>query len=231
MCCFGDVPAAHALDLLSSLIDKSLVIKEDVAGAACYRLHETMREYARLKLREAGEEDAVERRCADYYLSRCAHFAAEGRYRLLDWLAWTELEIDNIRAVLRRCLDHEDSQRGIDLATCLIWYWITRATAEGVRWLDELLARHGRRPPRTRGRTSPAASSPCCRTIQRRPRPRSTRAATVARAARTAGSAVRNRSPWRRSPPTWPVTAHPRGGCSTRPGPSPTAWMTWAPRS
>jgi predicted ATPase len=144
VCCSGDVPAARALDLLSSLIDKSLVIKEDADGAACYRLHETMREYARLRLHEAGEEEAVERRCADYYLSRCAHFAAEGRYRLLEWLAWMELEIDSIRAVLRRCADHEDSQGGIDLATSLIWYWITRATAEGVRWLDELLARQAR---------------------------------------------------------------------------------------
>jgi predicted ATPase len=141
VCCSGDVPAERALDLLSPLIDKSLVIRQDTASAACYRLHETMREYARLRLREAGEEDEVERRCADYYLSLCAHFALEGRYRLLEWLAWTELEIDNIRAVLRRCLDHEDSRRGIDLATLLIWYWITRATAEGVRWLDELLAR------------------------------------------------------------------------------------------
>jgi predicted ATPase/DNA-binding CsgD family transcriptional regulator len=141
VCCSDDVPAARALDLMSSLIDKSLVIKEDAGGAACYRLHETMREYGRLKLREAGEEDAVERRCADYYLSRCMRFAAEGRHRLLEWLAWMELEIDNIRAVLRRCMDHEDSRRGIDLATCLVWYWITRATAEGVRWLDELLPR------------------------------------------------------------------------------------------
>ena len=138
VCCPDDMPTAHALDLLSSLIDKSLVMKED---AACYRLHETMREYARLKLHDAGEENAVERRCADYYLSRCMHFAAEGRSRLLEWLAWTELEIDNIRAVLRRCMDHEDYRRGIDLATCLIWYWITRATAEGTLWLDELLAR------------------------------------------------------------------------------------------
>lgn len=143
VCCSGDVPAPRALDLLSSLIDKSLVIKEDTGGAACYRLHETMREYARLRLHEAGEEDAVERRCADYYLSRCAHFAAERRYRLLEWLAWTELEIDNIRAVLRRYADHEDSQRGIVLATSLTGYWITRATAEGVRWLDELLPREG----------------------------------------------------------------------------------------
>ena len=143
VCCSGDVPPARALDLLSSLIDKSLVIKEDAASAACYRLHETMREYARLKLHEAGEEDTVELRCADYYLSRCMHFAAEGRHRLLEWLAWMELEIDNIRAVLRHCMDHQDS-RGIDLASCLIWYWITRATAEGVRWLDELLAREAR---------------------------------------------------------------------------------------
>ncbi len=141
VCCSGDVPAAVALDLLASLIDKSLVTKQDAGGAACYRLHETMREYARLKLRETGEEGAVELRCAEYYLARCAHFAMEGRYRLLPWLSWTELEIDNIRAVLRRCLDRADSRRGIDLASRLIYYWITRATAEGVRWLDELLAR------------------------------------------------------------------------------------------
>jgi predicted ATPase/DNA-binding CsgD family transcriptional regulator len=147
VCCFGDVSATHALDLLSSLIGKSLVIKEDIAGSACYRLHETMREYARLKLREAGEEDAIEYRCADYYLSRCGQFAAEGRYRLLPWLAWTELRIDNIRAVLRHCADRGDFQRGIDLATRLVWYWSTRATTEGVRWLDELLA----------GDTEPAA--------------------------------------------------------------------------
>lgn len=78
VCCYGEVPAAGALDLLSSLIDKSLVTKEDAVSTACYRLHETMREYARLRLREAGEEDAVEERCADYYLLRCAHFAVEG---------------------------------------------------------------------------------------------------------------------------------------------------------
>src|SRR5579859_1203592 len=65
VCCFGGVPAVRAVDLMSSLIGKSLVIKEDTGGGACYRLHETMREYARLRLHEAGEEDAVERCCAD----------------------------------------------------------------------------------------------------------------------------------------------------------------------
>src|SRR6202043_2227313 len=57
VCACAEVPAADVLDLLASLVDKSLVMKEDVRSLASYRLHETMREYARLKLREAGEEE------------------------------------------------------------------------------------------------------------------------------------------------------------------------------
>jgi predicted ATPase/DNA-binding CsgD family transcriptional regulator len=140
VCTSGDVPAAKALDLLSSLVDKSLVTKEDAKGRARYRLHETMREYTSLKLREAGEQDAVQRRCADYYVAICRQFAERNRYRLLEWLEWMELEVDNIRSVLQRCLMRADFLRGIDLACSLGWYWATRATTEGVRWLDELLA-------------------------------------------------------------------------------------------
>jgi len=140
VCSSEDVPAAATVDVLSSLVDRSLVIRENAAGAACYRLHETMREYARLQLREEGGEEAVERRFAGHYLSRSVHFAVEGRYGLVEWLAWMELEIDNVRAVLGRCRERRDFERGILLATSLIYYWITRATTEGVRWLDELLA-------------------------------------------------------------------------------------------
>jgi DNA-binding CsgD family transcriptional regulator len=131
------------LDLLSSLVDKSLVTKEDAKGFACYRLHETMREFAAIKLRESGEEEPVELQCAEYFRSRCALSALEGRYRLLEWLPWADLEIDNIRAVLQRCLARADAPRGIDLATSLGWYWITRAASEGMRWLDGLLAVDG----------------------------------------------------------------------------------------
>jgi predicted ATPase/DNA-binding NarL/FixJ family response regulator len=140
VCTFGDVPSANVLDLLSSLVDKSLIIKEDAQGLACYRLHETMREYAGLKLREAGEEEVFQQRCAEYYRARCQRSSAEAQYRLAEWLEWMELEIDNVRSVLRRCLNHSDLQRGLDLASSLGWYWMTRATTEGVRWLDELLA-------------------------------------------------------------------------------------------
>ena len=140
VCTADDAPVADALDLLSSLVDKSLVMKEDVAGVACHRLHETMREYSALKLREAGEEVVVGERCTNYYWSRCQQATAEARYRLPDWLEWMDLEIDNIRAVLRHCLTRRDARRGLDLVTTAGWYWITRATTEGVRWLDELPA-------------------------------------------------------------------------------------------
>src|SRR5438132_4972593 len=133
-----DVPADQSLDLLSSLVDKSLVIKEDVRGVACYRLHETMREFARLKLRDAGEEEMVEDRAAAYYRKRCRQSVEQSRYRLAEGHDWMDLEIDNIRAVLGRCLARRDALSGIDLATSVGWYWITRATTEGVRWLDDL---------------------------------------------------------------------------------------------
>ena len=77
VCASDDAPAAETLDLLSSLVDKSLVTKEETRGLACYRLHETMREFARLKLAEAVEEEATELRCAGYYRARCAQSARE----------------------------------------------------------------------------------------------------------------------------------------------------------
>ena len=145
VCTSQDVPPAQALDVLTSLVGKSLVMKEDAKGLACYRLHETMREFAALKLRESGEEEAVELRCAGYYRSRCRRSALTGN-RLLEWLEWADLEIDNIRAVLQGCLVRADAEVGIDLARSLGWYWITRATTEGMRWLDEFLASGGGSP-------------------------------------------------------------------------------------
>jgi predicted ATPase/DNA-binding CsgD family transcriptional regulator len=150
VCMAPDLMPALALDLLSSLVDKSLVLREDVGGAGSYRLHETMREYAGRKLVEAGGRVDLELRCTEHYVATCAAMSPQARFRLPEWLAWMDLEIDNIRAVLRRCLDSSDSRNGISLATSLSWYWITRATTEGVRWLDELLA-SGPADPATAG--------------------------------------------------------------------------------
>ncbi len=139
VCISEDMPAANALDLLTSLVEKSLVMKEDARTIACYRFHETMREYAGLKLREVGEQQTLELRFVDYYVSRCQGSAFQARFGLPEWLEWMDLEIDNVRSALRRCLTHDDFAKGITLASSVSWFWITRATTEGVRWLDELL--------------------------------------------------------------------------------------------
>ena len=140
VCASDEVPATGVLDFLTSLVEKSLVMKDDAKAVASYRLHETMREYARLKLREAGEEELLENRCVDYYCMRCQQEGVQARFRLVEWLEWMDLEIDNVRSVIRRCLSQSDTTRGLGLVTSLGGFWMTRATTEGLRWLDQMLA-------------------------------------------------------------------------------------------
>ena len=139
VCTSDGTSEPEVLDLLASLVDKSLVTKEDVRGVTCYRLHETMREYARVKLREADEEELLRERCVEHYRTTCLRSADGARYHLVAWLAWADLEIDNLRAVLHQCVVRDDLARGLDIATSMRYYWITHGTTEAVRWLDQLL--------------------------------------------------------------------------------------------
>jgi predicted ATPase/DNA-binding CsgD family transcriptional regulator len=138
--CAFDGTVGSALDVLSALVDKSLVTKEDVRGVACYRLHETMREYAGLKLGDAAEADDLDESYLDYYRTRCLETEDDARHRPLEWLPWVELEIDNIRSALQKCLAVADWRRGLEIATSIGYYWVTRGTTESMRWFDELLA-------------------------------------------------------------------------------------------
>ena len=140
VCTSDDLSAPEVLDMMTSLVDKSLVTKEDVKSIACYRLHETMREYATLKLRDGHEQETLGERCLEYYRTTCLRFADQARYRLLEFLAWADLEIENIRAVLHQCLARGDFARGLDIAASMGYYWITHGTTESIRWLDQLLA-------------------------------------------------------------------------------------------
>ena len=162
VCTAADLAAPEALDVLSSLVDKSLVMKEEEAGGeACYRLHETMREFARLQLAAAGEQEETERHCAEHYRTRALMAALSGRARLLEQLRWADLEIDNVRAVLRRCQDRGDGPCGLDIAVGLGWYWVTRATTEGMRWLGGFLACPAGTRGAAPGDSSCAGSWPC----------------------------------------------------------------------
>jgi len=137
--CVADGVPSTSLDSISSLVDKSLVNMEDKKGVAHYRLHETMREYALLKLREAKEEESAREEFVRHYIATCDRSVEEGSYYLADWLEWIESEIDNIRLVLQWLLLAKDFARGTALAGSAGWFWVARATTEGVRWLDEFL--------------------------------------------------------------------------------------------
>ena len=147
VCDSGDLPRSTVLDLLASLVDKSLVIKEDMNSQAVFRLHETMRQYAVIKLEDSSEVSMIGERFIEHYRSTTQETRVEARYRLDSWLGWMDLEIDNVRAALGHCLSQRDAVRGLDLVTACGWYWITRATTEGVRWIDSLLATGSGTPP------------------------------------------------------------------------------------
>ena len=67
VCGGGDVERYQVLDQLALLVDKSLVVADDIGGSTRYRLLETVRQYALEKLGESGEADAVRRRHRDHY--------------------------------------------------------------------------------------------------------------------------------------------------------------------
>lgn len=140
VCAPPDESSPALLWRLGALVDKSLVIKEDDGDVAMYRLHECTREFASIESRALGEADDLEQRCVDHYLARATNGPA-ARYRLVGWLSWADREIDNVRAVLRVCVERGEFDRGLTVAVSFGWYWITRATTEGIRWLDELLGR------------------------------------------------------------------------------------------
>jgi non-specific serine/threonine protein kinase len=101
--CAGDgVPAGEILDLLDGLVHKSLVVAEQASdGTARYRLLETLREYGREQLVEAGEEATLQvRHCA--WCVDLAEQAAEEVWTtaMPAWLDTLEREHDNFRAAL-----------------------------------------------------------------------------------------------------------------------------------
>ena len=81
----------------------------------------------------------AERRCLEHYRSMTQRFGPTARYHLIESVAWMDLQIDNIRSVLRRCLLNGETAAGLELTAAIGWYWIIRATTEGVRWLEQFL--------------------------------------------------------------------------------------------
>lgn len=141
----GIVPA-RMLDLLASLVDKSLVIAETTGNApARCRLLETIREYALEKLDQAGEAPRVRDRHLDFFLNRAEEAMPKQfeAYQQL-WLNWLETEHDNLRTALSWALESKRIETGLRLASALTYFWeIHSYVQEGLSWMERLLAAAG----------------------------------------------------------------------------------------
>jgi predicted ATPase/DNA-binding CsgD family transcriptional regulator len=133
------------LDLLSRLVDKSLVVAEASPGAAPrYRMLEPVRQYGHERLEESEDAERVRERHAGYYLALAEEAEPEllGAWQVA-WLHRLETEYGNLRAALSWCLDEEGeklAETGLRLAAALGRFWGVQGPREGRRWLEKGLA-------------------------------------------------------------------------------------------
>jgi predicted ATPase/DNA-binding CsgD family transcriptional regulator len=140
----GDGVQTYAvLDLLAQLVEKSLVLAEEQHGSVRYRLLETIRQYAREKLAEAGENARTRDRHLAYFL-RLAEEAEPKLRGAEDRKAVEQLEEehDNLRAALEWSLTPaQPAEAALRLSGALTWFWWRRGYHdEGCRWLARALA-------------------------------------------------------------------------------------------
>ncbi|MFF9910772.1 BTAD domain-containing putative transcriptional regulator [Streptomyces sp. NPDC013457] len=139
----ADAPRAETLDVLGSLVDKSLVVAAPADdGTMRYRLLETVAEYAGERLDEAGERAAIERRHLVHYreLARVTdpELRGGGQRRAMTWF---RTEYDNLRTALRRAVAVRDEHEALVLVHCLVWYWQLRdLRADALHWAEEVAA-------------------------------------------------------------------------------------------
>lgn len=142
VCSGRDVERPEMLRLLTRLVDKSLVIADTGGGEARYRLLETVRQYGRARLVDAGDADAIQRRHRDWYLNLAerANARLHGREQTA-WLGRLETEHDNFRAAM----EWSKAETGgtgawLRLSGALHEFWFIRGHyTEGREWLEGAL--------------------------------------------------------------------------------------------
>jgi predicted ATPase/class 3 adenylate cyclase/DNA-binding CsgD family transcriptional regulator len=134
----SDMPRYQVIDMLTLLVDKSLVVADESRGRTRYRLLETVRQYAAEKLGESGEADDVRTRHRDHYTSMAALLDGPGSSDYGQRVEQTETEIDNLRAAFAWSRESGNAGLALALASSLSPLWQPRP-AEGVAWLDVVL--------------------------------------------------------------------------------------------
>jgi predicted ATPase/class 3 adenylate cyclase len=143
--CAGDgIESGDVLDLVTQLVDKSLVGVDESSGDGRYRLLETVRQYSRDRLLEMRADETFRRRHRDWHL-RLAGDAESGLRgpRQGEWLARLDLDHDDVRAALEWCVANPDeAEAGVRLAAAMgRFWWIRGYLTEARKWLTALLAK------------------------------------------------------------------------------------------
>ena len=133
------INADEILDLLTQLLNKSLVIADREQGKETrYRMLETIRQYAQRKLLAAGEGDLLSQRHLAYFVDLAEQAEAELRGpKSVTWLDQLEMEHSNIRAALEcgQTVGYVDME--MQLAGALWRFWFQRGyLGEGQQWLE-----------------------------------------------------------------------------------------------
>jgi predicted ATPase/class 3 adenylate cyclase len=128
--CPGDgIEGWEVLDLLTQLVDKSLVVYLEQGSGARYRLLETVRQYARDRLLEASEGEVVRDRHRDWFVALAEQAAPHLQFGSEErtWMDRLERDHDNLRAALEWCqATEEGGEAGLRLAGALTWFWYKR---------------------------------------------------------------------------------------------------------
>ncbi|HKE89565.1 MAG TPA: AAA family ATPase, partial [Gemmatimonadales bacterium] len=152
---------ADVLDLLSSLVDKSLVTLETEALESRYRMLETVRQFAQQRLEEAGEAAQLGRSHAQFFLARAEAAEPFLSNQTEGWQERLAADIGNLRAAADWLEQDPDAiADAMRLAAALFWFWFGLGHyREAGRRLEAALARSGNTRTRTRGRALAALAT------------------------------------------------------------------------
>ncbi|SEB64274.1 protein kinase domain-containing protein [Rhodococcus koreensis] len=145
--CGIDLAPDELLDALASLVDKSILIREEHGTVVRFRLLDTLREYAAEKAEQHSDRSELLRRHRDWYLQLALDAETEWiSPRQLEWIARLQREQPNLREALDFCLV-DDPIKGLRMSAALFLFWNSRGLlGEGRRWLDQLLSRDSGHP-------------------------------------------------------------------------------------
>ncbi len=149
VCADDQVPADEILDIVSRLVDKSLVVAPGDEAEARYSQLQTLWQYGRDRLTESGEADAMRARHATYYrqLAEQAHQGLRGAGGPM-WRDRLVTESGNLRAALDWYVATGDADAALSLASGMAWLWFINSDfVEGARWLGDALGTKGQRRP------------------------------------------------------------------------------------